>query len=58
MKVSSCFINNFTGKDWHVNLVPGMGFGDQAFGRGFVIKFTWLTWCWHISVWFKNPVKK
>src|SRR5690349_4826260 len=58
MKFKSYFINYFDKSDWHVNLVPGINFGNQAYGSGFVINITWIVWCWNISVWFKNHFDK
>lgn len=57
MKIKSQIINHFHKDDWHINILPGLNFGNQVYGKGVVINLSFLIWYWNISIWFKNKNK-
>ena len=57
IKLRSYWINHFNRYDWHVNIIPVINFGNQAYGKGFVINIGWIVWFWNINVQWK-PKKK
>lgn len=54
MKIQSNFINHFQKDDWHINLLLGINFGNQVYGKGVVINISWLVWYWNINIWWKG----
>lgn len=47
------FMNLNDPTDWHVNILPGIGFGNLGYGasynNGFVLNISWLLWILNIT---------